>query len=177
MANMANNHGRAVRRTGGLLLGAAVVAGSVLGAGSAYAAGAAGPTVSIGGWSKHVVLKPGGAAKTFTVTVQNFTDHTVKHVDVAYSTYAADQPVLKEYVHGKWKTLQWGHTPQKNGGTHSFAGLAVDKTLKSGASATYKVKVSLPKHWDKKVHSVKATAGAEGDGWKYFLPVGFKVAR
>jgi hypothetical protein len=40
--------------------------------------------------------QPGGAAKTFTVTVQNFTKHSVKHVDVAYSTYAADQPVLKE---------------------------------------------------------------------------------
>ncbi|MDO0934448.1 hypothetical protein QQY66_23245 [Streptomyces sp. DG2A-72] len=171
--------GGVFRRTGGLglALGAAVVAGSVLGAGSAYAAGAAGPEVSVGGWSKHVTLKPGGAAKTFTVTVHNFTDHTVKHVDVGYSTYAADQPVLKELVHGKWKTLQWGHTPQHNGGTHSFAAFAVDKTLKSGASATYKVKVSLPKNWDKKVTRVNATTGAEGKDWSYFVPVGFKVAR
>ncbi|MGR6973999.1 hypothetical protein ACU639_31125 [Streptomyces cynarae] len=74
------NKGVVARRTSGLVVGAAVVAGSVLGAGSAYAAGAAGPTTSIGGWSKHVVLKPGGASKTFTVTVENFTDHTVKHM-------------------------------------------------------------------------------------------------
>lgn len=174
---MSLNKGGVYRRTGGLVLGAAVVAGSVLGAGSAYAAGAAGPTASIGGWSKHVTLKPGGASKTFTVTVHNYTDHTVKHVDVGYSTYAADQPVLKEYVHGKWEAVAWGHTPQRNGSTHSFAAFAVDKTLKAGASATYKVKVSLPKHWDKQVTNVKATAGAEGREWSYFLPAGFKVAR
>ncbi|KMS68800.1 hypothetical protein ACM01_37485 [Streptomyces viridochromogenes] len=173
---MTFNKGGVFRGTGGLVLGAAVVAASVLGVGSAYAAGAAGPTTSIGGWSKHVVLKPGGAPKTFTVTVHNFTDHTVKHVDVGYSTYAAEQPVLKEYVHGKWETVEWGHTPQRNGSTHSFAAFAVDKTLKGGASATYKVKASLPKHWDKKVTNVKATAGAEGKGWNYFLPVDFKVA-
>ena len=177
MLNTMVNRGVVVRRTGGLVVGAAVVVGSALGAQSANAAGAAGPTASIGGWSKHVVLKPGGASKTFTVSVQNFTDHTIKHVDGAYSTYAADQPVLKEYVHGKWKTLDWGHTPQRNGGTHSFAALAVDRTLKPGATATYKVKVSLPKSWDKKVTQVKADAGAEGEGWSYFLPVGFKVAR
>jgi hypothetical protein len=173
--DMVFNKGGAFRRTGGLVLGAAIVTGSVL-AGSAYAAGPAGPEASIDGWSKDVTLKPGGEPRTFTVTVHNYTDHTVNNVDVGYSTYSDGQPVLEKEVQGKWETLSWGHTPQSKGTDHSFAALEENKTLKSGESATYKVKASLPPDWDKKVTDVKATAGAEGDGWNYFLPVDFKVA-
>lgn len=174
---MALLNGGAVRRTGALVLGSALLAGSVLGAGAAYAAAPTGPTAKIGGWSKHVELKPGGASRTFTITVRNRTDHTLKGVDIGYSTYAAERPVLKEYAHGMWKTVPWGRTYQRNAGAPSFAAFASGRTLKRGATVTYTVRVSLPRHWDKSVSSVQAQAGARGEGWSDFRSVDFRVAR
>ncbi|MEW1723213.1 hypothetical protein [Streptomyces sp. NPDC093109] len=181
---------RALRRTGVLALGSAVVAGSLLGAGAAYAAPAhvkpspapvpvtgraGGAEVRIVDWSSHATLKPGGKAETFILRVHNDTGHTLEHVRFGYSTYAPEQPVLKELSHGTWKKVPWGHTPEGKRGEHSFAGLG-ERTVKKGATVSVKVRVSLPRHWDRKVTHVKAEAGAEGKGWTDFKPVDFKVA-
>ncbi|MEV7086936.1 hypothetical protein AB0O07_13705 [Streptomyces sp. NPDC093085] len=176
------------RRTVGPVVGAAVIGVSLAGAGSAYAATPAPtppragahirPEVRVTGWPSAAELRPGGRAGTFTVRLYNDTHHTLRNVAFGYRTDAAERPVVQELRHGRWAPVRWEHTGAgRRGGEGGAFALLGHRTVREGATAGYQVRVSVPRHWEKKITRVRAAAGAEGKGWKSFRPVDFRVEK